>query len=311
MRREGDGFDVGFDVAGVLVALGGFGFECAEDDFVEADVDLDFSARGGEAAEGEFAGEEFVEDDAEGVDVGTVVDGTAAGDLFGSHVVGGAHGLACAGERAGGGAAGLRLFETEELGESEVGDFYPSAIIEQDILGFDVAMDDPFVVGELEGVADLADDFECLLRVGRAICDHLPEGWAFDVLHEEVVEAAGGLTEVENADDVGVVQPGEGTGFAEEAFGEGGVVGEIGGEDFDGDGAIEPDLFGEIDGSHTSGTEKLNEFQVGELGCEFVDGRRNEATISGYAMRRAKLALLAESVGEEAAWAEACRGVGR
>ena len=69
-----DGFDFGFDLRGGLVAAVGIGGEGAQDDGVEADVEEDFLGGEGEVAAGEFAGEELVEDDAEGVDVGAVVD---------------------------------------------------------------------------------------------------------------------------------------------------------------------------------------------------------------------------------------------
>jgi len=87
----GDGFDLGFYFGGLLVAFFGFALEGFEDDFVEADVDLDVLGGGGEAAGGEFAGEHLVEDDAEGVDVGSVVDFVGVGELFWGHVLGGAH----------------------------------------------------------------------------------------------------------------------------------------------------------------------------------------------------------------------------
>ena len=61
-------------------------FEGAEDDLVEADVDVDFARGGFEAFGGEFAGEHLVEDDAEGIDVGAVVDVGGVRELFGGHV---------------------------------------------------------------------------------------------------------------------------------------------------------------------------------------------------------------------------------
>jgi hypothetical protein len=88
----GNGFDFGFELGGLLVAAVGFGGEGAEDDGVEADVEEDFLRGKGKVAAGEFAGEELVEDDAEGVDVGAVVDGGGAVVLFGGHVGGGAEG---------------------------------------------------------------------------------------------------------------------------------------------------------------------------------------------------------------------------
>jgi hypothetical protein len=48
----------------------------------------------------------------------------------------------------------------EELGETEVGDFDAAEFVEEDVLGFDVTVDDAVFVGVLEGGADVAGDLE-------------------------------------------------------------------------------------------------------------------------------------------------------
>ena len=107
-----------------------------------------------ERAVGAFAGEHFVENDSERVDVGAVVGG-GTGALFG----GGVGGSAGAGEvdgiggRIGGGAV-------HDGGDAEVGDFDGTGFIDEEVFGFDVAVDDAVVVGALEGVADRGDDGE-------------------------------------------------------------------------------------------------------------------------------------------------------
>ena len=54
---------------------------------------------------------------------------------------------------------------TQQLGEAEIGDLHSPAFVDQDVFGLDVAMDDAFVVGELQGVADLRHDRQGLLGV--------------------------------------------------------------------------------------------------------------------------------------------------
>ena len=78
-------------------------------------------------------------------------------------------------------------------------------------------MDDPFVVRVLERLADLGDDRQRLARLELAACQQLPQVHAIDVLHEEVVQAAG-LAEVVQGDDVRVIEPGQGAGLAGESL---------------------------------------------------------------------------------------------
>src|SRR5690606_23704377 len=83
-----------------------------------------------------------------GVEVGAVVDGGGAVELFGGHEGGGAdHGAA---GQVGG------LFGV--AGDAEVEDFGAVAVEEHDVGGFDVAVHHAFVVGFGERVGDLGQD---------------------------------------------------------------------------------------------------------------------------------------------------------
>src|SRR5262249_40372931 len=90
--------------------------------------------------EGHAAGEQLVEDHPQGVDVGGGADGVGA-PLLGGHVV----------RRADDGPAGPRLGGGEEDGQAEVGGGRLAGAGEQDVLGLEVAVDDPLVVGLGEG----------------------------------------------------------------------------------------------------------------------------------------------------------------
>ena len=67
-------FDHGPEFVGGLIAHFRLLLHRPQDDFVEADVDVDFLRRSFEVFAGKLAGEHLVEDDAEGVDVGAVID---------------------------------------------------------------------------------------------------------------------------------------------------------------------------------------------------------------------------------------------
>jgi hypothetical protein len=81
-----------------------------------------------------------------------------------------------------------------------------------------------------------------------------------------------------------MIEEGEGLSFAGEAFGEpsvapssrqagspvpsGGVVAKVWWEDFEGNGTVESDLTGEIDGPHAAPADERGDFEFREEGCE-------------------------------------------
>ena len=221
------------------------------------DARIDGRARRGraEAAERQFAGEQFVEDDAERIDVRAMIDGGRLLDLLRGHVVHGAEG------RAGGGERRVGMFLAHELGDAEVGDLHAALRVEQDVLGLDVAVENSFLVRELERLADFRNDGE-RLGGGEASGLHgLAQVHAIDVFHHQVVEAAR-LPEVENADDVRVVQAREHAALAVEAFGELRIVRERIGQQLERDEAVEVRLARLEDEAHAAAPDQFEDLQL-------------------------------------------------
>jgi len=289
-----------------LVAEFGEFFEGAQDDFIQAHIDLDLAGGGLEAFAGEFASEEFVEDDAEGIDVGAAVDALGVGLLLGGAVAGGAEGGF--GGVIGGGGADVReaVGGAEDFGDTEVGNLDAAGFIEEEVLGLDVAVDDAAVVGELEGVAEGGDDGEGFPGGEFLDAQQLAEVHAIDEFHEEVEEAAG-LAEVVDGDNVGVVEGGEGAGFASEAFGELGVVDAFGGEELEGDEAVEGFLPGLVNDAHAAAAEEFEDLELGKVGGNLV--RRQGRLGGGGVIGEDGFRLEVE--GHEAGGAQAGGGAGR
>ena len=111
--------------------------------------------------------------------------------------------------------------------------------IDHQVAGLDVAVDDPHPVRVLEAGAGLGGDLDRGRRLERAVAlQELGTRAALDVLHDDEV-AAGVDAGVVDLDDVRVDQLGDGQRLAAEAGDELLVVGEVLGEDLDGDGALE------------------------------------------------------------------------
>ena len=112
------------------------------------------------------------------------------------------------------------------------------AVVEQDVLRLDVAVDD-CAVGVLERVGDLAGELERVPERELLFpLQPVPQRLAFHVRHD-VVEEARRLRPSRRGQDVGMMEPGGDLDFAEEPLGaERG--GELGVQDLDGDVTVVP-----------------------------------------------------------------------
>ena len=136
------------------------------------------------AVEEPAAGQHLEQHDAEGPDVGALVDGLAP-RLLGRHVGGGPEDQAGRGAgagqgrrlRQGGRAAGERVVVSAPgLGEAEVEDLDLALRGELDVRGLEVAVHDALLVGLLEGLGDLHARWRPLRRRGSPPASAAPRG---------------------------------------------------------------------------------------------------------------------------------------
>ena len=78
---------MGLDLARLLIPLLGFFFQCSQHHLIEPHVDLHLPRRRGEPADRQLAGEHLVEDHAQRIDVGAMIDLKRVLDLLGGHVL--------------------------------------------------------------------------------------------------------------------------------------------------------------------------------------------------------------------------------
>ena len=144
--------------------------------------------------------------------------------------------------------------------------------MEQDVLGLDVAVDHAVAVGVAQGAGDLGRDPD---DVGDRKLLLAPEPvaqrFALDERHH-VVRSAADLARVDEPEDVGVLQVGDGLDLAEEPLGADDGR-EVGAEHLDGDLALVAEVVGEVDRGHAALAElALDAVAVGENGAEALDG---------------------------------------
>ena len=198
--------------------------------------------------------------------------------LLGAHVVRRAEGHAGLRHPGAGAGGGER--------DAEVG-HQCAAVVQQDVLGLDVAVDDALAVGVVEGAGHLARNphrigDRQLLLAGQPVAKRLP----LDVRHD-VVEEAVGRPAVVQRQDVRVLQVGRGRNLGDEPLGAD-DGGQLGAQHLDGHLALVLEVLGQVHRGHAAGPElALDAVAVGKGRGEAFDGAAHRLTVPPWrAVRR-------------------------
>ena len=205
------------------------------------------------ARERPFAGEDLVSDHRERELV------RPAGDLGALHLLG-RHVVGRPDQRAGHGVAVRRGVD---FGDAEIGHFDVAVAAQHDIGGLDVAVDDALGVSVIESRPSLAQDGEQPARFERLAGGHdVLEGRAVDILHRDISDAVL-LGHVVNGDDVGMRQHPGRAGLAEETLAQFlallSAVDVAQADGFDGDGAADGGIGGQVHDSHSAAADFLDD----------------------------------------------------
>ena len=128
------------------------------------------------------------------------------------------------------------------------------AVGDKNIRGLDVAVDDAFGVRGVERIGNFDAQVEQRFDFERASADGMLQSFSVETFHGEIGVAAVFADVVDGA-DVGMVQGGGGFGFAAKTFEGLGVAGQIFGQEFQCDKAVEARVLCFVDDAHASATK--------------------------------------------------------
>ena len=215
------------------------------------------------AREWGFAGEHFVRDRAERVDVGARVDGAFPHRRLGTHVLWRAEG-----------ESGLRHPSTSDRLHRERNAEIRNeglTVVEQDVLGLDIPVYDTLSVRIVQGTRHFPRDAHSL-RDGELLLALQPRTQRLaghDGHH--VIEQSLGVARVEQRQNVRMLQPRGGLDLRQEPLAAERRT-QVWMQDFDGHLAIVLVVVREVDGRHTAGTElALDAVAVGQRRSQFRD----------------------------------------
>jgi hypothetical protein len=143
--------------------------------------------------------------------------------------------------------------------QAEVEDLDPSVPCHEEVLGLQVAVDDPFLVRRGEAPGDLRGEVDRLACRQRPGDEPFAESLAFEELRHEVRRPLHG-PDVMDREDVGVVQPSRRLSLLLEAAHPLGVARERLRQYLDGDVTLQPLVARPVDLSHSSRPERREDF---------------------------------------------------
>ena len=204
----------------------------------------------------------LVEQDAEGEDVGPVVERLPR-HLLGGHVGHRSHhdALARVGLGRQGGVGGLA--RGAHPGEAEVQDLHAPVLRHHHVGGLEVAVDDALVVSRGERLGERGGDLEDPVHREPALGDQPVERLTLDELHRQEVDAVRFLDRV-HTDDAGMVESGERLRLAPEALEPLRARGHLGRQHLERDVAAELRVGGAVHLAHPAGAERGGDAVVGE-----------------------------------------------
>ena len=210
------------------------------------------------AIEGHHAGEQFVEHDAAGKDIGAAIHHLGV-DLLGRHVSDGADHLAGAGH-------GI----VANAGDAEIHDLAIAVAQHHEIGGLDVAMDDAAAVRVSQAIAGLHDVSQLFYDGDLPVAgDDLIERLAVEELHHQIGIALM-IAQVIDDDDVGVLQHAGGFGLTVEALEQVGILGKAAGHHLDGDDALDEVIHRLVHDAHAALAQNLNDVVLADFGDRFL-----------------------------------------
>ena len=250
-------FEIKTQIGGVLIAQIAFRLETFRDDSFQLGRRLNAQSDGLRRAR---TLDHFVEHQAEAPDVGAVVHFLAA-RLLRCHVGGCSHhdALPGAGHR---GHVGLECGRSH-LGQAEIEHLHAVARGDEDIGGFDVAVDDARAVRRVERVGHLDAHIQHRVQAQRAPTEAILQRRALQVLHGDERSPVLFADVVDGA-DVGVVERRCGAGLALKTAQRLGITRQFSRDELERNGTVQAQILGLVHHAHAAAAEPRDDAVVRE-----------------------------------------------